>query len=155
MQIPLMVQEAAENAGFDKANIRYIVLEGGRAHEISDLTVRKARHYSEVEALLPIARLEKVTEILRGDGGCKNDRAETFASIVEHLKEETGEIAEALEKEDIPNLEEEIGDVLFNLFLMAQIGKERKLFSMNTIANRCAQKMVDGHPGVFANRKYK
>lgn len=155
MQIPLMVQEAAEDTGFDKNNIKYFCLEGGQLHEVSDLAVRKARHYSEIEKLMPFSHLEAVVTILRSENGCPNDKSETYGSIVDHLREETEEIAEALEKKDIKNLTEEIGDVLFNIFLLAQIGKEQHEFDIKTIVANVTEKMIKKHPDVFSEAKYK
>jgi len=155
MQIPLMVQEAAENVGFDKSNIRYFCLEGGKLYEISDLSIRKARHYSEIERLLPYAELEKVTEILRSKGGCPNDQKETFLSVLEHLRAEVDEIKTALKSNDTKNLKEEMGDVLFNLALIGQIAKEKELFELSNIAKQAAQKMITRHPKVFQNKKLK
>ncbi len=155
MQIPLMVQEAAEDVGFDKANIRYFCLEGGQVHEISDLTIRKARHYSEIEQVLPYAKLEKVTEILRSENGCPNDRKETFASIIDHLREEVEELADALQASNIENFVEEVGDVLFNIALIGQILKEQEIDSLKSIANQSAEKMIDRHPNVFQGIRLK
>ena len=149
MQIPLMVQEAAEDVGFDKKNIQYFCLEGGEMHEITDLTIRKARHYSEIEKVLPFAKLRKVTEILRAPGGCPTDRAETFKSVVEHLKEEVQEVQEALEKNDMENLIEELGDVAFNIFLMSQIAAEKDQFDIGTILEQSADKMIRNHESIF------
>ncbi|MBU3978452.1 hypothetical protein KJ980_07825 [Patescibacteria group bacterium] len=155
MQIPLMVQEAAEDTGFDKSNIRYFCFEGGKMYEISDLSVRKARHYSEIEKLLPYAKLEKVIEILRGGNGCKNDQKETFLTVIEHLKEEVSEIENAVKTNDMNNLLEEIGDVLFNLALMGQIAKEKELFELKNVVNQVSKKMIDRHPEIFQNNKLK
>lgn len=52
LQIPLMLQEAAENVVFDKGRIRYFVVEKGKLYEVSDEAIRKARHLSEIETLL-------------------------------------------------------------------------------------------------------
>ena len=52
LQIPLTVQETGENVGFDKKKIKYFVVEKSHLYEISDDAVRKARHLSEIEALL-------------------------------------------------------------------------------------------------------
>lgn len=125
MRIPLMVQEAAENLGFDKDHIRYFCLEAGELHEIADRAVRKARHFSEIQRLLPFARLEKVTEVLRGPGGCPNDQQETLASVVSHLREEIEEVAAAVRRCDRENLLEEIGDLLYNIVLLGQIAREQ------------------------------
>lgn len=155
MQIPLMVQEAAEDVGFDKNNIHYFCLESGEVHEISDLTVRKARHYSEIEKLLPFAKLHKVAHILRAPGGCPNDRAETYKSVVEHLEEEVGEVRQAVENNDIDNLIEELGDVLFNLFLMSQIASEDGKFSIHQVMDKVADKMIRNHESIFEGKILK
>jgi NTP pyrophosphatase (non-canonical NTP hydrolase) len=155
MQIPLMVQEAAEDIGFNKANIQYFCLEGGELHSFSDLAVRKARHYSEIERLLPFARLDKVAAVLRGENGCPNDREETMRSVVDHLREEVDEIEMALKKEDNENLLEEIGDVLFNIALLGRIASENKLSDLADFADQSAQKMIDKHPAVFGNLRLK
>lgn len=52
LQIPLIVQEAAEDTNFAKEQITYFVWEKGTVHEISDQAIRKARHLSEIEKLL-------------------------------------------------------------------------------------------------------
>jgi hypothetical protein len=52
LQVPLVVQEAVENIGFEKSRIHYFVWEKGTVYEISDAAVRKARHLSEIEILL-------------------------------------------------------------------------------------------------------
>ncbi|EWH00415.1 hypothetical protein Q427_19620 [Halomonas sp. BC04] len=144
-----MVQEAAENTNFDKSNINYIALEGGAAHVIGDRTVRKARHYSEIEKIIPLAKLRKVVEILRAPGGCPNDAAENWASIIEHFREETEEVAETVEKGDISNLCEELGDMMFNIMLMCHIAEQEKLFTIEEVISGSAEKMIRGHDKVF------
>lgn len=155
MQIPLMVQEAAEDVGMDKANIRYFCLEKGELYEIHDLTVRKSRHFSEIEKLLPYSRLAKVTTILRGEDGCPNDRAETFESVVDHFREEAEEVAQAVASGDVDNLREELGDLLYNIYLMSEIAREKGLFDIGAVTRGVADKMVDKHPQVFDGRAYK
>lgn len=156
MQIPLMVQEAAENVGFPKDKIRYYCLEGGKLFEFGDLTVRKARHYSDIEALMPHAKLAKVTKILRSENGCPNDRQETYESVIDHLQEEVSEVAEAFKNNDPDNFVEELGDLLFNIYLMAQIGQEEGKFTINDIIDAVATKMIVKHPDVFTQKfKFK
>lgn len=156
MQIPLMVQEAAENTNFDKSRISYQALEGGKVHTIGDRTIRKARHYSEIEKIMPLAKLRKVVEILRAPGGCPNDQAETWESVIDHLREETEEVAEAVKLQDFDNLCDELGDVLFNIMLMARIAEEKELFSIEDVVANSADKMIRGHKKVFtADRPLK
>lgn len=155
MQIPLMVQEAAEDVGFDKSNIRYFCLEGGKLIEFSDLAVRKARHYSEIEGVLPFARLDRVAEILRGEGGCPNDRAETYHTVLDHLREEVEEIDKALRNDDQENMLEEIGDVFFNIALLGRLVREAGISSLSDLADRSAQKMIKRHALIFESLSYK
>jgi len=149
MQIPLMVQEAAENMKFDKDKIRYFCLEGGKLHEISDFCVRKARHYSEIEKLLPYAKLEKVTSLLRSSAGCPNDRAETYESVIRHLKEEIAETEGALRSGNMEHFFEEVGDLLFNIGLIGQIAEENDHFALRKIAGCAADKMIKRHKKIF------
>ena len=151
MQIPLMVQEAAENTNFDKSHITYHVLEGGEVYTINDTTVRKARHYSEIEKIMPLAKLRKVVDLLRAPGGCPNDQAETWESVVDHLREETEEVAQAVKRNDIENLCDELGDLLFNIMLMSRIAEEQQFFSIESVMRNSAEKMIRGHKKVFAN----
>lgn len=61
------------------------------------------------------------------DTGCPWDARQTFASIVPHTLEEAYEVADAIEREDYPHLEDELGDLLFQVIFTARSGRKRSV----------------------------
>ncbi len=91
---------------------------------------------------------------LRGEHGCPWDKAQTHESLISCLRDECEEVVEAIEKKDEENLCEELGDVLLQVLLHAQIAKEEGLFTMEDVVNTLAEKMVRRHPHVFGDEEY-
>ena len=91
---------------------------------------------------------------LRGDHGCPWDKAQTHESLIPCLRDECEEVVQAIEKKDEENLREELGDVLLQVLLHAQIAKEEGLFTMEDVVNMLAEKMIRRHPHVFGNEEY-
>lgn len=92
---------------------------------------------------------------LRAPDGCRWDRAQTHESLVRHLVEETSETVEAIANDDPANLVEELGDVLLQVVLHAQIASEQPPgdpghFDIDDVARGVTAKMVRRHPHVFA-----
>lgn len=97
-----------------------------------------------------LADLLRVMERLRDpDTGCPWDIRQDFRSIVPSTLEECYELAQAIEHEDYPHVAEELGDVLFQVVFYAQLGRERGLFSFDTIVDTLVSKLVRRHPHVF------
>ncbi len=94
-------------------------------------------------------RLQRVIEILRAPGGCPWDRAQTHESLTRGMVEEAYEVVQAIENHDRDNLIEELGDVLLQVVMHAQIASEEGNFTMKDICNREAEKMIFRHPHVF------
>ena len=88
---------------------------------------------------------------LRGENGCPWDKAQTHESMIKCLRDECGEVVEAIEKKDDDNLCEELGDVLLQVLLHAQIATEEGRFTMSDVVDGLAQKMIRRHPHVFGN----
>ena len=86
---------------------------------------------------------------LRSDHGCPWDKAQTHESMISCLRNECEEVVEAIEQKDPENLCEELGDVLLQVLLHAQIAKEEGLFTMNDVINGLAEKMIRRHPRIF------
>ncbi|MBI2202915.1 MAG: nucleoside triphosphate pyrophosphohydrolase [Candidatus Rokubacteria bacterium] len=86
---------------------------------------------------------------LRGPGGCPWDRAQTRASLKAYLIEEAYEVLEAIEAGRPEPLEEELGDLLFQVVFHAQIARERDEFDMAALLQRLIDKMINRHPHVF------
>ncbi len=99
-----------------------------------------------------LADLLRVMARLRDpDTGCPWDIRQDFRSIVPSTLEECYELAQAIEHEDFAHIAEELGDVLFQVIFYAQLGRERDLFSFETIVDTLVSKLVRRHPHVFAD----
>jgi MazG family protein len=88
---------------------------------------------------------------LRAPDGCPWDREQTHRSLVPFLIEESYELAEAIENGRDVEILEELGDVLLQVVLHAQIASESKRFSINDVANAVNEKMIRRHPHVFGD----
>jgi tetrapyrrole methylase family protein/MazG family protein len=93
--------------------------------------------------------LLEITEILRGEKGCPWDREQTHESIRKNFIEETYEAVEAIDNNDPALLEEELGDVLMQVALHAQIEKESGEFDMGDVVDGICKKLIIRHPHVF------
>ena len=94
--------------------------------------------------------LEIIAE-LHSDHGCPWDRAQTHESMIKCLYDECDEVVEAIKNKDDENLCEELGDVLLQVLLHAQIAAEEGRFTMADVVDGIARKMVRRHPHVFGN----
>ncbi|TAA47357.1 nucleoside triphosphate pyrophosphohydrolase [Corallincola spongiicola] len=83
-------------------------------------------------------------------GGCPWDLKQSFTSIVPYTLEEAYEVAHAIEAEDWPEVQNELGDLLFQVVFYAQLGKEQGLFDFDAIVDGVSEKLVRRHPHVFA-----
>lgn len=95
--------------------------------------------------------LVQVIRILRGENGCPWDRVQTHASICQDMLEEAYEAADAIDKGDMENLCEELGDVLMQVVFHAEIEAERGGFTIEDVIRGICEKMVYRHPHVFGN----
>ena len=97
--------------------------------------------------------LAKIVEILRAPGGCPWDREQTHESIRGDLIEETYEVIEAIDKNDSALLREELGDLLLQIAMHAEMEREAGNFTFEDVASDVCQKMIHRHPHVFADVK--
>lgn len=98
----------------------------------------------------PIDYLKHVMACLRDPkSGCPWDKEQTFQTIVPHTIEEAYEVADAIERGDMKDLKEELGDLLFQVIYYAQMADEHGLFDFDDVAQSIADKMVFRHPHVF------
>jgi len=81
--------------------------------------------------------------------GCPWDLKQDFASVLPHTLEEAYEVADAIERQDWPHLEEELGDLLFQVVFYGQMGKEQSRFDFSSIIDRLVRKLIRRHPHVF------
>lgn len=81
--------------------------------------------------------------------GCPWDVKQDFASIVPHTLEEAYEVADAIAQQNWPHLEEELGDLLFQVIFYSQIGKEQDYFDFSSVVDVLVKKLIRRHPHVF------
>jgi ATP diphosphatase len=84
-------------------------------------------------------------------GGCPWDVAQDFGTIAPYTIEEAYEVADAIERDDMSALRDELGDLLFQVVFHGRMAEERGLFDFDGIAAGCADKMIRRHPHVFGN----
>ena len=92
-----------------------------------------------------------IIEKLRLPGGCPWDREQTHESLKKHMVEEANEALDAIDEGDWQHLCEELGDVLLQIVLHAQIAREAGEFDINDVVQSASEKMVRRHPHVFGN----
>ncbi|MCI0652317.1 MAG: nucleoside triphosphate pyrophosphohydrolase [Planctomycetes bacterium] len=98
-----------------------------------------------------LERLKGIIDVLRSPGGCPWDREQTAESLKPFLLEEAHEVADAIDSGSAESLEEELGDLLMNIFLQARIAEEESRFTLEDVAAAIADKLVRRHPHVFAD----
>src|SRR5262249_23319894 len=97
----------------------------------------------------PLRELHSLVEKLRKE--CPWDREQTPDTIKAFLLEECYETLEALDSGPPEKVQEELGDLLFQIFFLARLAAERGWFDLDTVARSGTRKMIDRHPHVFGN----
>ena len=101
----------------------------------------------------PIQKLIKVMAKLRDpNGGCPWDLEQNFKSIAPYTIEEAYEVADAIDRNDMNDLREELGDLLLQPIYHAQMASEIGEFSIEDVINDVTQKMISRHPHVFGDK---
>jgi MazG family protein len=85
--------------------------------------------------------------------GCPWDREQDFATIAPYTIEEAYEVADAIARDDMMALKDELGDLLFQVVFHARMAEEKDLFAFDDVAAAIADKMVRRHPHVFGTAK--
>ena len=96
--------------------------------------------------------LEIMAKLRDPNGGCPWDLEQNFASIAPYTIEEAYEVADAIEKNDMNHLREELGDLLFQVVFHSQMAKDAGLFTFEDVAEIIAEKMLRRHPHVFGDQ---
>ncbi|MEM8937474.1 MAG: nucleoside triphosphate pyrophosphohydrolase [Pseudomonadota bacterium] len=99
-------------------------------------------------------RLEDLLRVMKRlrdpENGCPWDVEQTFRTIAPFTVEEAYEVADAIERDDLGGLKEELGDLLFQVVFHAQIAEEEGQFAFNNVVEAITDKMIRRHPHVFA-----
>ena len=96
-------------------------------------------------------RLIELIRTLRGKDGCPWDRSQTPASVIPYLLEEAFEAADAFERGDFEEFSSELGDLLFQLFFLIEMEKEKGRSDYAAVIASITEKMIRRHPHVFGD----
>lgn len=97
--------------------------------------------------------LEKTVATLRSPEGCPWDREQTHQSLTRHLIDECSELLDTIDRLDMDHMREELGDVLLQVVLHAQIAREAGHFDLEAVANEINEKLIRRHPHVFGDEE--
>ena len=102
--------------------------------------------------LAPLSRLLAIMERLRDPlSGCEWDRVQTFATIAPHTIEEAYEVADAIARDDMTALCDELGDLLLQVVFHARIAEEAGAFDFAAVAAGISDKLERRHPHIFGD----
>ena len=97
-----------------------------------------------------VARLIEIMAALRTPGsGCPWDLEQDFRSIAPFTIEEAYEVADAIERNDLADLKDELGDLLLQVVFHARMAQEQELFSFKDVVDAICDKLIRRHPHVF------
>lgn len=103
----------------------------------------------------PLDELLSIIQRLRDpQHGCPWDIKQTWKTILPHTLEEVYEVADAIDRDDVDALQDELGDLLFQIVFLAQIAQEQGLFDFDAVVKSINQKMVRRHPHIFGETVY-
>jgi nucleoside triphosphate diphosphatase len=100
-----------------------------------------------------LAKLIDLVAHLRGPDGCAWDRAQNYDSVKGLLLEEAYEVIDAVNQRDFDGLEDELGDLLFQVVFYAQLAGEERRFTLDDVIERLHAKLVRRHPHVFGETR--
>jgi XTP/dITP diphosphohydrolase len=110
------------------------------------------QNQSHAATLAAVQQLISVVAQLRSpDGGCPWDLAQTPETLTPYVIEEAYEVVDAIKSGDPNAIAEELGDLLLQVVLQAQIASEKGKFSLTEVAQGITQKLIRRHPHVFGD----
>jgi len=107
------------------------------------------------EDLSQFSALVDIIAMLRAPDGCPWDRKQTHASLRKNLLAECYEVLEALDEDDSEKLRDELGDLLMQIVLHAQIATEAGEFELGEVISGINAKLIHRHPHIFGSKKVK
>lgn len=140
-------------AGAASERLRTVPLHAlDRSAEIDNLTTVYVPPVTEqTQRLKEWQTFRDIIAKLRSPEGCPWDREQTHESLRPYLLEEAHELLQAIEEEDDEAIAEELGDVLLQVFLHAQIGQDSGYFQLEDVLQAISDKMIRRHPHVFGD----
>ncbi|WP_147805104.1 nucleoside triphosphate pyrophosphohydrolase [Alkalicoccus halolimnae] len=149
---PVTVVTAAGTA--EESLVTVPLFEIDRTAGLSNLTALYCAPVTEEKQLYrEFSTLRHVIRTLRGPDGCPWDKKQTHESLKRYAVEEVYELLEAIDEEDDDHITEELGDVLLQVMLHAQIGEDDGYFDIADVIEHVTEKMIRRHPHVFGETK--
>ncbi|MBF0106338.1 MAG: nucleoside triphosphate pyrophosphohydrolase [Deltaproteobacteria bacterium] len=102
-----------------------------------------------------LTKFAAIIKKLRGKNGCPWDKKQNHKSLKPFLLEESYEVLDAIDKKNPAALKEELGDLLLQIFLHAQIADDHGQFDIEGVASVINEKIIRRHPHVFGDQKVK
>jgi tetrapyrrole methylase family protein/MazG family protein len=148
--------------------VKVVINAGSSEEKIYEVALEELDHNIETSNLMSVYvppvqdeallnntfnRLREIITKLRSPEGCPWDRKQTHHSLKKYLLEETYELLDAIEKEDITLIEEELGDVLLQIMLHSEIADEEGYFNIHNVIELLNEKLIRRHPHVFGEVK--
>src|SRR5271170_2291516 len=100
-----------------------------------------------------IGRLLEIMAALRTPGtGCPWDLAQNFSTIAPYTLEEAYEVADAIARDDLDDLKDELGDLLLQVVFHARMAEEQHSFAFGDVVQAITEKMIRRHPHVFGDQ---
>lgn len=103
--------------------------------------------------------IQQLLDIMRAlrdaDSGCPWDLEQNFQSLIPYTIEEAYEVADAIERNDLNDIKNELGDLLFQIVFYSQLAAEQQAFDFNDVVQAISNKLTRRHPHVFADVKVK
>ncbi len=138
----------------DKERVRVLPLYTlDRQHDLDHLTCAYVPPLEQESDMASLDGFQRIVARLRGPDGCPWDREQTHGTLKRNLLEESYEVMAALDAEDPEKLCEELGDLLLQIVLHAQIAVESEEFGLTDVIRGIAEKLVRRHPHVFGADK--
>jgi tetrapyrrole methylase family protein/MazG family protein len=145
---------------------RILVSDGAQAREIALWALDRLPDYDHrVSALVPAVpeitglsrfgydQLNKIVRRLRAPDGCPWDRKQTHESLCANVVEEAYEVVDAIERGDMASLYDELGDLLLQVALHAEIARQHGEFTSDDVTSAICRKLLTRHPHVFGEAK--
>ncbi|MEN9404939.1 MAG: Nucleoside triphosphate pyrophosphohydrolase/pyrophosphatase MazG [Verrucomicrobiota bacterium] len=101
--------------------------------------------------MTPIDELRQTMARLRAPDGCPWDQEQTHQTLARCLIDECSELLDTIDRNDIPHMREELGDVLIQVVFHAQLAAERGDFTFDDVAREINEKLIRRHPHVFGD----
>ncbi len=113
------------------------------------MTAINDRSQEAAAAFLELARI--MARLRDPDGGCPWDLEQDFSTIAPYTIEEAYEVADAIERSDMAELKDELGDLLFQVMFHSRMAEEQGAFALADVVGAINDKMIRRHPHVFGD----